>query len=234
MKKKLIYILLLSFMVYTKEAYAVFDVMALIQTNLEKFQNVMKQAQEVKEKAEEIKAKVQQGFDAAKSAMACASKPSASECSKVAQNLTSAYKGVKQIKETRAMGEELSSDDLFRKDINKLEDSVRDTIYQKGLGDDFKRLRANRKANNAVVADDLALLFAKGVVTRQMIIQEDGKMYQQEFANGNLDEILNAQKNVRILSDLRLAQILEMRTFMISAQATSELTMQNHEEDKNK
>lgn len=105
-------------------------------------------------------------------------------------------------------------------------------IYQRGQGDDIEKTSKNRRLINAVVADDAALLFAKGVSARQSILVEDGSLYQVEFKKNNIDEILNAQNIVAIATQQRLNRILELRAYMASAGATAELTRQTREADE--
>ena len=64
------------------------------------------------------------------------------------------------------------------------------------------------------------------------ILVEDGSLYQSEFKNENMDEILNAQNIVAIATEQRLNRILEMRAYMTSAGSTAELTQQTREADE--
>lgn len=91
--------------------------------------------------------------------------------------------------------EELKKGDLKKKSDKSLAQTVETSyIYQRGQGDDIEKTSKNRRLINAVVADDAALLFAKGVSARQSILVEDGSLYQVEFKKNNIDEILNAAK----------------------------------------
>jgi DNA-binding CsgD family transcriptional regulator len=142
---------------------------------------------------------------------------------------------VKSMKEIRVMpgAEELKKGDLKKKSDKSLAQTVETSyIYQRGQGDDIEKSSKNRRLINAVVADDAALLFAKGVSARQSILVEDGSLYQVEFKKNNIDEILNAQNIVAIATQQRLNRILELRAYMASAGATAELTRQTREADE--
>lgn len=129
--------------------------------------------------------------------------------------------------------EELKKGDLKKKSDKSLAQTVEISyIYQRGQGDDIEKTSKNRRLINAVVADDAALLFAKGVSARQSILVEDGSLYQVEFKKNNIDEILNAQNIVAIATQQRLNRILELRAYMASAGATAELTRQTREADE--
>ena len=127
----------------------------------------------------------------------------------------------------------LKKGDLKKKSDKSLAQTVETSyIYQRGQGDDIEKTSKNRRLINAVVADDAALLFAKGVSARQSILVEDGSLYQVEFKKNNIDEILNAQNIVAIATQQRLNRILELRAYMASAGATAELTRQTREADE--
>lgn len=119
----------------------------------------------------------------------------------------------------------------MNKNPKDLADSIiNDGTYKKGQGQDIIRKATNEAVNNAIVTDLLAILFAKGVVTRQSILQENPELYNRSFKDeSNIEEILYAQNTLMLNSDRRIARILELRTFMFNAQAIKELTQYNRE-----
>ena len=224
MKKKLCIALFLSLFVYTREAYAIFDIMAKVQSALELYKDVENKVQQYTKKLRDIEKRARQGFDLASS---CYKNPK--QCD------PKALEAFAKDSEIRVMpgAEELKKGDLKKKSDKSLAQTVETSyIYQRGQGDDIEKTSKNRRLINAVVADDAALLFAKGVSARQSILVEDGSLYQVEFKKNNIDEILNAQNIVAIATQQRLNRILELRAYMASAGATAELTRQTREADE--
>ena len=67
MKKKLCIGLFLSLFVYTREAYAIFDIMAKVQSALELYKDVENKVQQYTKKLRDIEKRARQGFDLASS-----------------------------------------------------------------------------------------------------------------------------------------------------------------------
>ena len=67
MKKKLCIALFLSLFVYTREAYAIFDIMAKVQSALELYKDVENKVQQYTKKLRDIEKRARQGFDLASS-----------------------------------------------------------------------------------------------------------------------------------------------------------------------
>lgn len=232
MKKKLCIALFLSLFVYTREAYAIFDIMAKVQSALELYKDVENKVQQYTKKLRDIEKRARQGFDLASS---CYKNPKQCDPKALEAFAKDSESYVKNMKEIRVMpgAEELKKGDLKKKSDKSLAQTVETSyIYQRGQGDDIEKTSKNRRLINAVVADDAALLFAKGVSARQSILVEDGSLYQVEFKKNNIDEILNAQNIVAIATQQRLNRILELRAYMASAGATAELTRQTREADE--
>ena len=220
MKKKLCIALFLSLFVYTREAYAIFDIMAAVQSTLELYKDVENKVQQYTKKLRDIEKRARQGFDLASS---CYKNPKQCDPKALEAFAKDSESYVKSMKEIRVMpgAEELKKGDLKKKSDKSLAQTVETSyIYQRGQGDDIEK------------TDDAALLFAKGVSARQSILVEDGSLYQVEFKKNNIDEILNAQNIVAIATQQRLNRILELRTYMASAGATAELTRQTREADE--
>lgn len=222
MKKGLLMILLLTFFLYSKEAYAITDIMAKVESWLKEVEDVKNQAEAFAKKVQDEYIKARQGFNSVDN---CFSNPS--KCGEAFIDATIAVKGV------RAVGKELQSGDLVNKSPKKLADSIRkDGTYKKGQGDDIKRRNIKEKENNAVVTDNIAILFAKGIVTHQSIRLEDKDLYEVTFDNNNMDEILYAQSRIAMNSKRRIAHILELRSYMYNAEALKELMQYNRENDE--
>ena len=233
MRKKLCIALVLSLFMYTREAYAIFDIMAKIESVLEQAEDYKNKIQEYAKKAREIEKRARQGFELAKS---CYKNPKSCDT----KALETWGKDAKQfyvetMDEIRVMpgDEELSDGDLNEKLDVSLIKTIQDTyIYHRGRGKDLENLNENRRQLNAILSDDTALLFAKAVATRQSILMEDGSLYQQNFKNNNIDEILSAQNVVDIATQQRLNRILELRAYMVSGAAAAEMSTQTIEAEE--
>lgn len=233
MKKKLCIALFLSVFTFTPKAYAVLDIMATVQSGLELYKDVENKVQEIQKKIADIEKRARQGFAAGAN---CFSNPLSCDANALSALGLDAPGYITKIKEFRVMpgAEALQSDDINKKAAEGLMDTVKTSyIYKRGQGDDLNKLRENRRGNNAVITDEVALLFAKGATTRHSVMEEDGSLYQTKFNKDNVDEILAAQNKVGIATVSRLARILELRAYMVGAEATAEMTRQNIEADEN-
>lgn len=231
MKKKLFLTLLLSSFISAQSAYAVFDIMAAIQSGLELYKDIENKIQELQKLAADIEKRAKQGFAAASS---CFKNPTDCDAGAfLALGMDAQNYVDNKIAEFRVMpgAEELQKGDINKKSSENLMETVRTSyIYKRGQGKDLENLRKNRRGNNAVVTDEVAILFAKGATTRHSIMEEDGELYKTKFDNNNVDEILQAQNLVEIATVSRMARILELKSYMIGAEATVELTRQSIEE----
>ncbi|MBO5038654.1 MAG: hypothetical protein J6C85_04280 [Alphaproteobacteria bacterium] len=229
MTKKLLIVLLLSLLFYTKSSYAVIDILAQIQTGMELYKEAENKVHEVEKLKSDIEKRAKQGFSAASN---CFKNPTKCDPNSFkALGIDAPGFVTDKIKEISVMpGSTLGKGDLSKKaGKDMMTDVEKSYIYKRGQGKDLEKLRQNRRDNNAVVTDELATMFAKGITTRNSIQAEDGKLYQTEFKKDNIDEILKAQNVVGIVTDSRLARILELRAYMVGAEATAELTRQNRE-----
>lgn len=229
MKKKLLTALFISIFAFTREAYAVFDIMAQLQSALEQYKDMENKLEEMQKKLRDIEKKARQGFDAAKG---CVTNP-------VNCNID----GLLTFAETAAVlnktvgfyvmdgATALKSGDLSKVSEEALSDSVVEGyIFKRGQNKDLQKADKNSAGLNAVIAQDVATLFAKSISLRMSIIKEDGELYQKEFKNENKEEILNAQNIVSIASQRRLNHILMLKAYMISGPATAQLQQQNNRE----
>lgn len=223
MKKKIYIAALLSLFAFADNAYAVLDFPAILQSGLKlkaDAENYITQIDKLRQDAQKT---LRQGFELGKN---CFSNPV--KCYKDANNLK--HNAENALEGIRSVGSELKNNDLMRKDPKKLADSIiKDGTYKKGQGEDIVRRAASEAVNNAIVTDLLAVLFAKGIVTRQNILIEDKELYNRDFDKDSIEEILFAQNTLTLNSNKRVARILELRTFMFNAQAIKELTQYNRE-----
>lgn len=233
MRKKLCIALVLSLFMYTREAYAILDIMAKVQSVLEQAEDYKNKIQEYAKKLRELEKRARQGFELAKS---CYKNPKSCD-TKALETWGKEAKQfyVETMDEIRVMpgAEELSDGDLNEKlDVSLIKTIQNTYIYHRGQGKDLENLNENRRQLNAILSDDTALLFAKAVATRQSILMEDGSLYQQNFKNNNIDEILSAQNVVDIATQQRLNRILELRAYMISGAAAAEMSTQTIEAEE--
>lgn len=225
--------LFLSIFIYSREAYAIFDIMAKVQSVLQLYKEVENKVQEATKKLRDIEKRARQGFALATS---CFKNPTKCDAKALAAFALDSESWVKDsMTELRVMAKAsaLKKGDLKKKADEGLAQSVvNGYIYKLGQGDDISNTEFNRSQLNAVIADDAALLFAKAVAVRQTILAEDGSLYQSEFKNENIDELLKAQNVVTIATQYRLDRILELRSYMVGAPATAEITQQVQEADE--
>ena len=100
---------------------------------------------------------------------------------------------------------------------------VKSYTYVKGQAESFGKLTDNRQQLNSVIADEVAILFAKGAAVRQSIRNEDAEdMYPTELSDKQSD-LIAPHAAVALKSQERLTRILELRAYMAGAEATSEM-----------
>ena len=232
MIKKIMMIAVCFSFISIQEAHAVFDIMAAIQSKLELYKDIENKVQEIQKKLSDIEKRARQGFDLASN---CFKNPTKCDVNAVIAFSKESKSFVKDnIKEIRVMPNGIEKDELVSAGDSSFTQKVEESyIYRRRQGDDIKNTNENRKNINAVIADDVAIAFAKGVATRQSIYKEDGGLYQYKFKNNNIDEILNAQNTVALATQYRLNKILELRAYQISAQETADLTRQSLDEIPN-
>lgn len=251
MKKRLCLILFFSLFIYSRAAYAIFDLPAIMQSVLEFKTEIENKYKEIMKLKDDIEKRAKQGFALASSCFSSIDsggiKGGMSGCDikgmqKFYKDTSDAVKNgyIVRIKELPVMpaADKLKQDlnDLKKQMADAYQNTVRNSyIYKKGKND-LKRVRENRDNINAIVTDEVSMLFAKGATTRHSIQTEENgdkenEKYTTEFKQNNLDEILAAQNSVGILTNSRLARIVELRACMNSAPATAEMTQ--HSVDAN-
>lgn len=229
MKKKLLIALFISIFAFTREAYAVFDILAQLQSALEQYKDMQNKLEEMQKKLRDIEKKARQGFDAAKG---CVTNPTSCNL----KGLKSFEAAGSSIKSLRGINVMAGATELQGADLNKVSDEtlsnsvVEGYVFKRGQAKDIQKSNKNSAGLNAVIAHDVATLFAKSISVRMSIIKETGELYQKDFEQENKEEILRAHNIVSIASNRRLNHILMLKAYMISGPATAQLQQQNNRE----
>lgn len=215
MRRKLIIILTaFSFVSNASNAFAIMNIPAKVQTVIEKAKKEGEKVQEYIKKVDEAKNAVAQGVDFAKSCLDNPTKCDVDALEKIKNNTIEGFNDI-----TTKKG------DIVAEDPEKLAENVKDTEYKSGSKDAIQAVHENHQKNNAVTTDDVAILYAKGAVNQQSIINEnDNGIYPKQSTLDSINKIIIAQDNVEMLSVWRLSRILEMRAYMNSARGVAELT----------
>ena len=234
MKKKFLLALFISMFMYSRTAGAIFDIPAAVETFMEIATEVKNKVEEVQKFVEDTQKRLKQGFALATS---CFKNPM--QCNP--QSLVSALTtlDVKTYKETVfAMPNSIMDHAISTPAEDLLKDIEENYVYKAGQGktaetkNDVENTLKNRERINAIVSNETALLFAKGITTRHSIRKEDDTtMYpnlKDSGSDGNIDKILYAEGLVLLKSSSRIARILELKASMISSEATAELTQQSN------
>ncbi|MCM1323707.1 MAG: hypothetical protein NC218_06060 [Acetobacter sp.] len=226
MKKKILIITLLSLFISSKNAYAVLDIPDFLQDLLVVKTDVENKLKEVAKLKQDTETMLREGYAVGSK---CFTNPL--NCYSDAVGFVEKTNGY--IDGIRTTSKDLKNTDLMKKAPNEIAAVIREEgTYQKGLGEDIKRREQLEAENNAAVTDLLAILFAKGMVTRHNILQEDTELYNRNFKDDNREEILFAHNTLLLQSNKRIARILELRSLMFNAQAFKELTQYNREIDE--
>lgn len=227
-KKKFFIAVFLSVFVFTRPAYAIIDIMAMVQSALELKKEIETKVQNIQRKISEAKKRLVQGYQMGAS---CFSNPlscNLGELASLADITKLDPKGVRILEiqgvRTVAGAEELASGDIVSKKSETLDKTVvKSYTYVKGQAESFGKLTDNRQQLNSVIADEVAILFAKGAAVRQSIRNEDAEdMYPTEVSDKQSD-LIAPHAAVALKSQERLTRILELRAYMAGAEATSEM-----------
>lgn len=232
MKKACIIITLCAtLLLYGKESYATLDPMATVESALELKDELVTQLQEFQKMKQDLEKRLKQGYALATS---CFKNPV--KCG--LQTISSLAKddGFKTIKFFPMMpGTDLIYKDLTKMSSESVSEEIRASyIYHTGPHS-LENLRTNRDNINSVVADQSALLFAKGAMIKTRLLKEDSAtIYEDPSKNNQADSIKYLQAKLDINDQVRLARILEIKAYILHAQSTSELTQQSIKEDEGK
>ena len=229
MKKGIMTTLLISLLMDSQSAYAVFEFIAEVESFLQSVNEIENKVNEVQKKIRDVEMRVRQGYELATS---CFRDPGQCVTSQLNGFLTGDWLG--EVKKHKDMIFTMKNSIMnTKKDVVNikqkalLEDIEKKYTYDRGKGKDLEKLSKNRKAVNKIIVQEISLLFTKGASLHNAIQKEDDQQYNCDFSNNNMDELLHAQDEITVMTAARLAHILEMRSNIISAPATAEMTVQN-------
>lgn len=202
------------------------DIMAKVESTLKEIEDKINEVQAAHKDQIDAITQARQGFNSARNCF-----KDHSECGGAIKKTYDAGKAIKGIS---SVGKKMETGDLTKTSPEELAKSIKeDGTYKRGQGKDIKKRNEMEEKNNVVVTANIARLFAKGIATRQSIrLEKDDEMYDVEFKKSDMDEILFAQNNITLNSKRRIAHILELRSYMYSAEALKELTQYNREHDE--
>lgn len=237
MTKKIFIVFFLLVFTLARPAYAIFDVLAILETGLEYKQEFEHKVKEIQKFKDDQLKRLKQGFDMAKSCFKNPEKCASAEMVKYFDPKKNKTTYIKKVNKIFTMpGSTMGSGSITKTSQEKIATDIEKTyIYKRGRGDDLKMTKKNRDNLNKVIANETALMFAKGATTRHSIDgEDDATLYPDIGDKNNMDEILQGQARVTTLTNSRVARILELRASMISSQSAAELTQQSvaNEEDE--
>ena len=235
MNKKYLMTFFLATFICVRPAHAIFDIMAMVESGLEYAEEIKHKIAEIQKFKDDQLKRLKQGFDLAnscyKNPMSCGS----SEMLKFLKENGNSDIYIKKRNQIFTMpGSEMGNGDIASQPQEKFaEDVVKTYIYKRGRGKtaggegDLVESKKNRDNINKVIANETALMFAKGATTRHSIQgEDDSQLYPDIGDKNNMDEILQAESRVTLATASRLARVLELRANMVSSQSTAELTQQ--------
>lgn len=229
MRKKIYIAIFIYMFTLASPAYAIVDIMATVQTILEKVTEVKTKVENIQKKVTDTIKKAAEGFEAASNCFANPMKCGLSILDGVAGN---PINGVRTIPGTEALADE----EIIEMASEELEKSVTESYsYVRGAeaGKDLKRDAVLSENLQGLMADEMAILFAKGMAVRQIIRNEDGEdIYKMDDVEENQSNIIAAQNRLILKSQERLSRILEIKAYIQGAQSTSEMSRYNFTQEE--
>jgi len=230
MKKRLTLALIFSMFLYTREAYAIFDIMAKVQSALELYKDIQKKITEVQKLKRDMEKRIREGFALGSNCFANPLKCNVDAIKTLGEDAANAIKNIRKDPPIINPAPAILKKDMQQAEMEKVDAAIEGSyIYKRNQQKSIEETSKNRKKINAVVADEVATLFAKAVAVRSKIYLDEGDLYKYNLTEEK-DEVLSAHALVNITTQLRLDHILELRSYMVGARATSELTEQSIEE----
>lgn len=227
-------VLLITFLLCGKNAYAIFDPMATVESALELKDEIVTQVQEVQKFISDTQKRIKQGYAMATS---CFKNPLNCGLKAATSLITDGKDGYKTIKMFPMMDGAVA---LLDKDLTKVKSEdvsniVKETYIYHDQKESLSKLRENRDQINSVVANQSAILFAKGAMMKTRLKNEESaEIYEDPSEKKQDDSIQYLQGKLDITNATRLARIVELKAYMLHAQATSELTQQSIKDDEEK
>lgn len=222
-------VLLITFLLCGKNAYAIFDPMATVESALELKDEIVTQVQEVQKFISDTQKRIKQGY-----AMATSCFKNPLKCG-LNSLITGNKDGYKTIKMFPMMNDAVAllDKDLTEAKSEDVSNVVRDTYIYHDQQESLSKLRENRDQINSVVANQSAILFAKGAMMKTRLKNEESAdIYEDPSKQEQDDSIQYLQGKLDITNATRLARIIELKAYMLHAQATSELTQQSIKEEE--
>lgn len=222
MKRKIYIAVFIYMFALATPAYAIVDVVATVQTVLEKVTEVKTKVENIQKKVTDSIKRVAEGFTAAAN---CFRNPLDCGLKFVDGFAKNMIEGVRTVPGT----EVLANGDIVVQASEELEKAVIEGYsYVRGAeaGQDLSRDAEKSDQLHGVMADEMAILFAKGMATRQTIRNEDGDEIYKKMNAKEEDQaaVIAAQNNLMLISQERLSRILELKAYLQGAQSTSEMS----------
>lgn len=228
MKSKIYIAIFIYMLAFATPAYAIVDIMATVQTVLEKVTEIKTKVEIIQKKITDVYKRAAEGFEAASSCFANPLQCGLRVVDRAANNM---IEGIRTVPGT----EELASGDIVVQASEELEQAVIEGYsYVRGAeaGKDLARDAEKSDQLQGVMADEMAILFAKGMATRQMIRNEDGsEVYKLDGAD-NQETVIASQNKLMLTSQERLNRILELKAYIQGAQSTSEMGRYSFSEEE--
>ena len=223
--------LLFALLLCGKNAYAIFDPGATIQSALELKDEILSQVQEVQKYKNDIEKRVKEGYAMATS---CFKNPTKCDLKGIS-SISGNYTTIKMFPIMDKAAKYIGKEDLTKTASKDVSDVVRKTyIYQEGKKS-LENVQKNREGINSVITNQIAILFAKGAMTKMRLQNENSAdiyIDPSSAENNNKDSIMSLQTNLDLIDNTRLARILEMNGYMQNASVTAGLTQQSGREEE--
>lgn len=228
MSKFLKILIVSSLIMYTANAYATFDFISNLSAYSEKVEDIKQKYLSYANAIEQAKTDVTKGYEGVRK---CTS-----------GNVSGCMNAGQSIKELKGeYGDQIASiavlpgsglDTIQNKNAQEIIDNTKKAIYVANQGNSIENANQRAAANNIMLADDIATLFAKSTASRQRILKDgtdDKETYSTKdpFNDKHSDTqtMIQGKARQRLNSISRIARIIELRAYMIGIPATSELTM---------
>lgn len=220
MKNRIAIIVFILSLFVVRNSYAIIDGLAFLQTGMQKYTEYSKTIQDKIKAGLDAARRAKRGFDMAKSCFSDPLKCDIIGLDNIVDNLLSLAgsqkKGIATLPGSKLGDENVGVEDLS--------ENLKAYSYKIGADDSLRVREEHDQKANAVIANDVSLLFAKAMVVHQKILNEEGSSkYPYENLGDDISNIVAAQNNVLLDSQRRIANIVELKSYMITGLETSNL-----------
>ena len=232
MKKVFVIALIVSMISVARPANAIIDIMATIQSGLELKTEIMNKIEAVQKKIMDAYKRAVQGFQAASN---CFANPLKCDIKTLGSLGKGAIGSIKSITGVRTVpgAEKLASSNLKTESAKGLDKEIMENYtFIEGQKNSLEATAKKKQELNAVTADEIAILFAKAMATRQSIRNEKAEEIYSNDIGESQSDILAVHNTLTLKSQERLSRILELRAYMIGADATKELSKNSVKKDE--